>query len=375
MQNRPLFEHLESLDENDWFCNPLKWNVAQWYFIGTLLSDLSICSGSYAKRWGSQLKVLNSNAEYLICGNKDELILFCEYLCKNNKLPLNDYIIFKVLGNKTYNKVNEVNLEECDFKGTRESEIHFHIFIELKNEFIQLLLKYGFLFDNNPDIAGVYEKHIPIEIIQKLSDESKESLFAGLFDGDGSVGAVVKCSKCSKSKTLRKTLYCPNCNADLSKDIRSLDYYIVLDSRSSLLDEQIIFLKEILGLKGHLYLHLIKKEYPTKDPSTFEAKIKKWEEKVERLGKLEKKYSLPLIFHENILKKELPSFEYAPDISGSMRFRFSPYYRKKMERIKWYGIEDLYQNNLPILLKSSKYMIVEKKINLILQVSENKGIN
>lgn len=373
MEQTALFKDLKNLKENDWFKKPSEWRISQWYIIGVIISDLSLCSGMYAKRWASELKILNSKAEYLICGNKDEIIILFEYLCKNNKIPMGEYLIFKVLGNKVYNKVDKINLSECDFKGTRKSEIHFHIFLELKKKFIDHLLKQGFLFDTHPNKIGVYEKHLPIDVIKKLREKLKWSLLAGLFDGDGSIGATIKCPNCSKLKTLRRTLKCPHCKIDVKDVINTLDYFIVLDSRSSLLDEEIIFLKTIMNLKGHLYLHLIKKEFPTKDPKNFNKKIRLWDEKIKLLKKLEKKYTLPLIFHENILKKELPSFNYAPDISGSMRFRFSPFFRKKLDRIKWYGVENLYEKNIPILLKASKYMIVKNKVNIIKQFAKNKN--
>ena len=107
MKQTTLFKDLQNLKEEDWFKNPSEWRISQWYIIGTFITDFSLCSGVYAKRWASELKILNSDAEYLICGNKDELIILFEYLCKNNKLPLEDYLIFKVLGNKVYNRVED----------------------------------------------------------------------------------------------------------------------------------------------------------------------------------------------------------------------------------------------------------------------------
>ncbi len=371
--NKILVEEFKNLKKDGWFKKPLKWSTSQWYIIGLLASDLSVCDGALVLRWGRSLKFyVDPKAKYLACGNKDSILTLFEYLCVNNKLPSPKFLIFKVRQNKFFKKVTKVNLSECAFEGTRESEVHFLILMELEKRFTDYLLKNGFLFDITPGKKGILERHLPINIIRKLDKEQRLSLLAGLFDGDGSVGAVVRCPSCGTQKTLRKHLSCPSCGKDIRRAIYGLDCFFVLDSRSSLLDEEIILLDRILGLKGHLYLHLIKKEYPTQDPANFDKKVKLWKIKIKQFKKLEKKYSIPLIYHENVLKEELPSFKYAPDISGSIRFRFSPFFKKKSERIEHYGIDNFYAVNIPILLGASKYMNVKTKKNLIKQFAINK---
>ena len=239
---------LDDIKGNDWFKHPILWNAIQWYVIGLLVSDLSICDGGYARRWASNLSFLKPDSVYLICGNKDEIIEFVEKICKKQKIPNTNFHFFQVKGNKDFLGVEKIELAKSQFKGTRESDIHYKIFIELENEFICMLKKYGFIFDNDPTKKGVYEKHIPIKIIDKLNPQSKIALFAGMFDGDGSIGAMLKCSNCSWSGTLRKNTRCPECDFEHEKTIRNLTWHIDLDSRSSLLEEELSFISKTMGM-------------------------------------------------------------------------------------------------------------------------------
>ena len=254
---------LDDIKGNDWFKHPILWNAIQWYVIGLLVSDLSICDGGYARRWASNLSFLKPDSVYLICGNKDEIIEFVEKICKKQKIPNTNFHFFQVKGNKDFLGVEKIELAKSQFKGTRESDIHYKIFIELENEFICMLKKYGFIFDNDPTKKGVYEKHIPIKIIDKLNPQSKIALFAGMFDGDGSIGAMLKCSNCSWSGTLRKNTRCPECDFEHEKTIRNLTWHIDLDSRSSLLEEELSFISKTIGMKGWVFIHLRIKEFPT----------------------------------------------------------------------------------------------------------------
>mgnify|MGYP001583539176 CR=1 FL=1 len=155
-----IFSKYKTLKPNDWYRNPVEWESIQWHFWGTLFTDMGLGFGKYFKSYSGKLKeYLNDETLYLVCGNKDDLILLLYFLCQENLIPIEQdgkFVIFKITGNKNFVRVDGINLLECNFDGTAETEVHFKIFCPLPKELASHLLTNRMLNDSKPT-AGNFE--------------------------------------------------------------------------------------------------------------------------------------------------------------------------------------------------------------------------
>ncbi|MFZ2411228.1 MAG: hypothetical protein WAW23_06645, partial [Candidatus Methanoperedens sp.] len=343
---------------------------------------MSIGYGEYFRSFAANLKeYLRKDSLYLICGNKDDLIAMLLFLCKNNILPRTEenYYIFRVKGNQFFERVKDLNLEDCAFEGTRESELHFKIFVPLSIDFVELFFEKSLLFDsfsNNETFFKVFQKRLPIQLVSKLNDTQKNALLAGIFDGDGSAGIMITCPNCEKRNTIRSNKFnCEKCNFDLTDIVRSMDYNIMLDSahfeRS---EEELEFIVKIMKLKGHLYALFVQKEEPDKlSEEDFEKRLKKMDSRMKNYESLANRFHIPIVINKHILKKGLPSYNYAPDVYGSIKFLFTPHFRSNKEKLNWFGVTDIHKNNLKVIKNSVEYMFINKKRDVLNRVIFNRG--
>ena len=373
----------EEIKPEDWLKKPLEWRPVQWHLFGTLFTDMSIGYGGYFRSFASNLKeYLRKDLLYLICGNKDDLILLLLFLCKGTILPRSDenYYIFRIKGNRFFERVEDIDLNECSFDGTRESELHFKIFLPLSIKFIKLLFESNLLFDSFPDnktFFKIFQKRLPIQLVSKLSDEQKSALLAGIFDGDGSAGIMVTCPNCNKRNTIRSDKFnCEKCGFDLKDIVRSMDYNIMLDSAHfERLEEELEFIVKIMGLKGHLYALYVQKEEPSKlSEADFENRLHVMDNRMEKYRSLANRLHIPIVIKKHILKKELPSYNYAPDVYGSIKFLFTPHFRSNRDKLNWFGVTDIHKNNLKIIKNCIDYMFIRKKRSVLSRVIINRGI-
>lgn len=373
----------KKLSQKDWLIDPIKWEDIQWHFWGTLFTDMSIGYGEYFSSFASNLKdYLRKESLYLICGNKDDIILLLLYLCKNKILPTTkeNYHIFRIKGNKYFEKVKNLNLSECSFEGTRESELHFKIFYPLSKEFINLLFKSNLLVDlhkDNKSFFKIFQKRLPYKLIINLENKQRNALLSGMIDGDGSAGIMITCPKCSKRNTIRSDKFiCEKCSFDLSEIVRSMDYNIMLDSTHfERLKEELEFLVKIMGLKGHLYALYVQKDKPDKlSKEKFNERLKIMDKRMEQYKQLADELRIPIVIRKHILREKLPSYKYAPDVYGSIKFLFTPHFRSKKEKIKWFGTDDIHSINLKIIKNSLDYMFIMKKRSVLSKVIRNKNL-
>jgi len=378
-----ILSKYEEVRSEDWLKSPQKWKSIQWHFFGTLFTDMSIGYGEYFRSFASNLKeYLQKDSLYLICGNKDDLILLVLFLCKNNILPQTErnYYIFRIKGNKLFEKVDDLNLGECSFDGTRESELHFKIFLPLSPKFIKLLFEKHLLCDTsqgNETLFKIFQKRLPMQLISKLSDQQKHALLAGIFDGDGSAAIMATCPNCKKRNTIRSNKFnCEKCNLDLTDIVKSMDYNIMLDSAHfERLEEELEFLVSLMGLKGHLYALYVQKEEPDKlSEASFKDRLKIMDSRMKKYQFLADRLHIPIVIRKHVLKKELPSYNYAPDVYGSIKFLFTPHFRSNKEKLNWYGVTDIHKINLKIIKNSIDYMFISKKRNVLNRVIINRGI-
>jgi|GEM_PF-5503317 len=378
-----ILSKYEGVKPEDWLKNLIEWKPTQWHFFGALFTDMSIGYGEYFRSFASNLKeYLRKDSLYLVCGNKDDLILLLLFLCKNNILPKTkeNYYIFRVKGNRFFERVEDLNLEECSFNGTRESELHFKIFLPLSTKFVELLFEQRLLFDSFPDNVTafkVFQKRLPIQFVSKLNEQQKSALLAGIFDGDGSAGILITCPNCKTRNTIRSDKFnCKKCNFDLTDIVRSMDYNIMLDSAHfERLEEELEFLVSIMGLKGHFYALYVQKEEPDKlSEEHFKNRLKIMDHRMKNYQSLANKLHIPIVIKKHILKKSLPSYNYAPDIYGSIKYLFTPHFRSNREKLNWYGVTDIHENNLKIIKNSVDYMFLTKKRSVLNRVIINRGI-
>jgi len=354
-----ILSKYEKVRAEDWLKNPLDWVPIQWHFWGTLFTDMSIGYGEYFRSFASNLKEhLKKDSLYLICGNKDDLILLLLFLCKNNILVRTEenYHIFRIKGNRFFEKVDDLNLRECSFEGTRESELHFKIFLPLPHRFVELLFENGLLcdtFSNNKTLFKTFQKRIPTKLISKLSEAQKYALLAGIYDGDGSAGIMIVCPSCKTRNTIRSSKFnCEKCNFVLTDIVRSMDYNVMLDSTHfEVLDEELDFLVTILGLKGHLYALYVQKEAPDKlSEEHFKERLKIMDGRMEKYQSLTNKLRIPIVIKKHVLKKGLPSYNYAPDVYGSIKFLFTPHFRSNQEKLDWQKLSNVVDDKFLCIL-------------------------
>lgn len=365
--HQTILSKYKKLNQKDWLISPIKWKAIQWHFWGTLFTDMSIGYGEYFSSFAANLKdYLRKDSLYLICGNKDDLILLLLYLSKNKILPTTkeDYHIFRVKGNKYFEKVKNLNLSECAFEGTRESELHFKIFYPLNKEFVNLLFKNNLLVDShkgNASFFKIFQKRLPHKVIANLNSQQKSALLGGIKDGDGSAGIMITCPKCNKRNTIRSDEFlCEKCKSDLTNIVRSMDYNIMLDSAHfERLKEELEFLVKIMGLKGHLYALYVQKEKPDKlSKDRFNERLKIMDERMKNYEELANELKIPIVIKKHILKAKLPSYKYAPDVYGSIKYLFTPHFRRNEDKIKWFGTDDIHSINLKIIKNSLDYIFM-----------------
>ncbi len=344
---------------------------------------MSIGYGEYFSSFATNLKDhLRKDSLYLICGNKDDLRLLLLYLSKHKILPTTkeEYHIFKVRGNKYFEKVKNLNLSECAFEGTRESELHFKIFYPLNKAFVNLLFKNNLLFGShkgNASFFKIFQKRLPPKVIINLDSQQKSALLGGIIDGDGSAGIMITCPKCNKRNTIRSDEFlCEKCKSDLANIVKSMDYNIMLDSAHfERLKEELEFLVKIMGLKGHLYALYVQKEKPGKlSKDRFNERLKIMDGRMKNYEELANELKIPIVIKKHILKAKLPSYKYAPDVYGSIKYLFTPHFRKNEDKIKWFGTEDIHFVNLKIIKKSLDYIFIMKKRSVFSRVIKNKNL-
>jgi len=381
-EQKQILAEYDKIKPADWFKDLVKWQPIQWQIWGSLVTDMSVGFGKYFKSFAANLKnYLMDESIYIVCGNKDDMILMFMHLCKNNLLPIADegFKIFIIRGNKTFELVADIDLLQCRFEGTRESEIHFKIFCSISKDFVKHLFEAGLLFDTNSKEASlfkIFQKRLPQETFSNLNEEQNAAFLAGIMDGDGSAAVLVVCPQCKKRNTIRSERFnCDKCGFDLKDKARSMDYNIMLDSgHYERLDEELRYLVNI-GLKGHLYVLYVQKEAPNNlSREKFDSNKEKMERRILGYEKLTTELSLPMVIQRHILKSNLPSYNYAPDVYGSIKFLFTPHFRKQEEKIKWYGVKDIHAINLKIFKKSLKYMFINKKRVVLTQVIKNRAI-
>lgn len=381
-EQKQILAKYDEIKPIDWLKNPADWLPIQFQLWGSLFTDMSVGYGKYFKSFAANLKgYLKNESLYIVCGNKDDLILMFLHLCKNKLLPISEegFKIFIVKGNKTFEQVIDIDLLQNRFEGTRESEIHFKIFCPIPKEFVEHLLKYGLFFDDNPEITSffkIFQKRLPPKIFSELNEEQNASFLAGMMDGDGSAAVLVVCSQCKKRNTIRSEKFnCDKCGFDLKDEARSMDYNIMLDSgHDARLDEELRYLVN-LGLKGHLYVLYVQKEAPNNlTQEKFDSNKERMERRIIGYEKLTTLLKIPMFTQRHILKSNLPSYNYAPDVYGSIKFLFTPHFRKHAEKVKWYGVKDIHAVNLKILKKSLPYIFINKKRAVLTQVIKNRNI-
>ena len=381
-EQKTILAEYDKIVPSDWLKNPADWLPIQFQLWGSLFTDMSVGYGKYFKSFAANLKeYLKDESLYIVCGNKDDLILMFLHLCKNKIIPISaeGFKIFIVKGNKTFKQVFDIDLLQNRFEGTRESEIHFKIFCPIPKEFIEHLLLNRLIFDGHPEVVSffkIFQKRLPLKIFSKLSDEQNAAFLAGMMDGAGSAAVLVVCPKCNKRNTIRSQNFsCDKCGFNLKDDARSMDYNIMLDSgHDARLNEQLRYLAN-LGLKGHLYVLYVQKEAPNNlTQERFDSNKVRMERRIIGYEKLTAELKIPMILHRHILKSNLPSYNYAPDVYGSIKFLFTPHFRKEIERIKWYGVKNIHDINLKILKKSLQYIFINKKRAVLSQVIKNRNI-
>lgn len=381
-EQKQILSQYDKIRPSDWLGNPMGWQPIQWQFWGSMFTDMSVGYGKYFKSFAANLKnYLNDESFYIVCGNKDDVIMMFLHLCKNKIIPIADegFKIFIIKGNKTFEQVIDIDLLQCRFEGTRESEIHFKIFCSIPKEFIEHLLKYKLFFDGNPEVVSffkIFQKRLPPEIFFKLNENQTAGFLAGMMDGDGSAAILVVCSNCKKRNTIRSQKFnCEKCGYDLKNEVRSMDYNIMLDSgHDARLDEELRYLVH-LGLKGHLYVLYVQKEAPNNlSQEKFDFNKERMERRILGYEKLTRHLKIPMVLKRHILKSNLPSYNYAPDVYGSIKFLFTPHFRKQTEKIKWYGVKDIHALNLAIFKKSLNFIFVNKKRAVLAQVIKNRSI-
>lgn len=381
-EQQQILTEYDKIKPTDWFKNPINWQPIQFQLWGTLFTDMSVGYGKYFKSFASNLKdYLKDESLYIVCGNKDDVIMMFWYLCKNNIIPISDegFKMFLIKGNRTFEQVTNIDLLQCRFEGTRESEVHFKIFCPISKDFVEHLLKYDLFFDSNPEVVSffkIYQKRLPPKIFLKLDDQQNAGFLGGTMDGDGSAAILVVCSKCKKRNTIRSQKFnCDKCGFDLKDEARSMDYNIMLDSgHDARLDEQLRYLVN-LGLKGHLYVLYVQKEAPNNlSKEKFDSNKARMERRILGYEKLTTELKFPMVLQRHILKNNLPSYNYAPDVYGSIKFLFTPHFRKHTDQLKWYGVTDIHAVNLSIFKKSLPYIFINKKRAVIAQVIKNRNI-
>lgn len=381
-EQKIILTQYDKIKSSDWLRNPIDWQPIQWQFWGSMFTDMSVGYGKYFKSFAANLKNhLNDESFYIVCGNKDDVIMMFLHLCKNKIIPITDegFKIFIIKGNKTFEQVIDIDLLQCRFEGTRESEIHFKIFCPIPKKFIEHLLKYKLFFDSNPEVVSffkIFQKRLPPEIFFELNENQNAGFLAGMMDGDGSAAILVVCSNCKKRNTIRSQKFnCDKCGFDLKDEVRSMDYNIMLDSgHDARLDEELRYLVH-LGLKGHLYVLYVQKEAPNNlSQEKFDSNKERMERRIIGYEKLTTLLKVPIFVQRHILKSNLPSYNYAPDVYGSIKFLFTPHFRKHTEKIKWYGVKDIHALNLAIFKKSLPFIFVNKKRAVLTQVIRNRGI-
>ena len=378
-----ILQKYNNIHPDDWLENPKAWKPIQWHFWGTIFTDMSIGYGEYFLSFAANLKTyLEKETIYLVCGNKDELMSLLFFICKSNILPVTEeqYHLFRVRGNKVFEKTENFNLEECSFEGTRDSEVHFKIFLPLSSEFVDFLFRHSLLVDSMPDNRShfkVFQKRLPDLIISKLRQDQKNALFAGVFDGDGSAAALVVCPTCGKRNTIRSDKFiCSKCSSSLEELVRSMDYNVMLDSgHFERLKEELEFLVNVMRLKGHIYALCVKKERPDKlSKSDFENRLNTMSGRMLRYESLASKLHIPIVIKNHILKDNLPSYHYAPDVYGSIKFLFTPHFRSNKDKLKWFGTTDIHQRNLSVMKLGLEYIFISKKRCVLSRVIKNKGL-
>jgi len=382
-EQKQILSQYDKVKPSDWLKNPTEWEPAQWHFWGCLFTDMSIGYGELFRSFGKGLSAFFAKQEpYIVCGNKDDVITLFLYLCKNNILPFgNDkYKVFRVLGNREFTEVQNINLEDCNFDGTNDTEVHFKIFCSISQDFLDNLKKSKLLIDNAPEKDSFFKilgKHIPEEITRNLNEEKRSALLAGMIDGDGTAGALVVCPECKKRNTIRSSkMNCEKCNHDLSGLIRSMDYNIMLDSADKdRLENELRFLVNEAKLKGHLYVLYVQKEAPDKlTKERFLERKNLIEKRILFYQELTSDLKVPIVIKRHILKSNLPSYHFAPDVYGSIKYLFTPHFKKIEEKIKWYGTKDINEHNLKIIKKALPYIFINKKRAILSQVIKNRNI-
>lgn len=382
-EQKQILAKYDRIKPDDWLKNPVDWQPVQWHFWGCLFTDMSIGYGELFRSFGKGLKVFFAKEEpYIVCGNKDDVITLFLYLCKNNLLPFgNDsYKIFRILGNRQFTPVENIDLADCNFEGINDTEIHFKIFCSISQDFLENLKKSKLLVDNTPEKESFFKilgKHLPKEFTSNLTLDQRSALLAGMIDGDGTAGALVVCPGCKKRNTIRSQKFnCEKCNHNLATLIRSMDYNIMLDSaHKDRLDGELRFLVTEAKLKGHLYVLYVQKESPDKlTPERFLERKNEIEKRILFYLELTTDLNIPVVIKRHILKKHLLSYHFAPDVYGSIKYLFTPHFKKTEEKMKWYGVKDINEHNLRIIKSALPYIFINKKRAVLAQVIKNRDI-
>src|SRR3989344_18908 len=107
-EQKTILAEYDKIVPSDWLKNPADWLPIQFQLWGSLFTDMSVGYGKYFKSFAANLKeYLKDESLYIVCGNKDDLILMFLHLCKNKILPISEegFKIFIVKGNKTFEQV------------------------------------------------------------------------------------------------------------------------------------------------------------------------------------------------------------------------------------------------------------------------------